>query len=144
VFKQFSVERMLMLRLRQTLFWAVSAAVMAVPQLAPKAAVAADTKTTSDVVPVFTLKAMSETPMPEDPIFGAIGQESLVEVVRRMDKAAKDDNVKAVILLLDSAELGVGQIEELRQAIQRLKDAKKPVYAHADSLTTPSCAARPG
>lgn len=125
-----------MLRLRQSLFWVLSAAIMAAPQLAPKAAVAADTKSTSEVVPIFTLKSMNETPQPEDPIFGAIGEESLVEMVRRMDKAAKDDNVKAVILLLDSAEFGVGQIEEVRQAIQRLKDAKKPVYAHADSLTT--------
>ena len=125
-----------MLRFRHSLFWVLSAAIMAVPQVSPKAAVAADTKPTSEVVPVFTLKSVLETPMPEDPIFGAIGQESLVELVRRMDKAAKDDNVKAVILLLDSAELGVGQIEEMRQAIQRLKDAKKPVYAHADSLTT--------
>jgi len=127
---------MLMLRLRHSLFWVLSAAIMAAPQLAPKAAVAADTRTTSEVIPVITLKSVLETPMPEDPIFGAIGQESLVELVRRLDKAAKDDNVKAVILLLDSAQLGFGQIEEVRQAVQRLKDAKKPVYAHADSLTT--------
>ncbi|OAI53133.1 hypothetical protein AYO47_05465 [Planctomyces sp. SCGC AG-212-M04] len=127
---------MLMLRLRQTLLWVLSAAIMAAPQLTPKAAVAADTRSTSEVVPIFTLKSLSETPQAEDPIFGAIGQESLVEMIRRMDKAAKDDNVKAVILLLDSAELGFGQIEEVRQAIGRLKDAKKPVYAHADSLTT--------
>jgi protease IV len=130
---------MLMLRLRHSLLWMLLAAVAA-PQLLTSPAVAADAKTTSEVVPVFTLKAISETPLPEDPIFGAIGQESLVELVRRMDKAAKDDNVKGVILLLDSMELGLGQVEEVRQAIQRLKDAKKPVYAHADSLTTLSYA----
>ncbi|QDT54869.1 Protease 4 [Caulifigura coniformis] len=125
-----------MLRLRHSLFWMLSAAVLALPQLAPPAAIAADTKSTSEVIPVFTLKSVVETPTPEDPIFGAIGQESLVELIRRMDKAAKDENVKAVVLLLDSVQLGYGQIEEVRQGIQRLKDAKKPVYAHADSLTT--------
>ena len=96
-----------MLRLRQSLLWVLSAAIMALPQVAPSAAVAADTKATSEVVPVFTLKSLKETPMPEDPIFGAIGQESLVELVRRMDKAAKDTNVKAVVLLLDSPSFGV-------------------------------------
>ncbi len=124
-----------MLRLRQILFGLVMASV-ALPTVAPRPASAADTKTTSEVIPVFTLKAISETPQPEDPIFGAIGQESLVELIRRLDKAAKDDNVKAVILLLDGPQFGFGQVEEFRQAIQRLKDAKKPVYAHADSLTT--------
>jgi protease IV len=124
-----------MLRMRHSLFCLLTALV-AVPALAPPAAIAADTKTSSEVVPVFTLKSMVETPTPEDPIFGAIGSESLIELVRRMDKAAKDDNVKGVILLLDSVELGYGQVEEIRQALNRLKEAKKPVYAHADSLTT--------
>ncbi len=131
----FFLERMLMLRLRHSLFWLLAAFVTA-PQFAPAAGLAADTKTTSEVIPVFTLKSVIETPMPEDPIFGAIGEESLVELVRRLDKAGKDDNVKAVILLLDSAQLGFGQVEEVRQAVARLKEAKKPVYAHADSLTT--------
>ncbi len=131
----FFLERMLMLRLRHSLF-CLLAAVVAVPQFAPPAAVAADARTTSEVIPVFTLKSVVETPTPEDPIFGAVGTESLLELTRRMDKAAKDDNVKGVILLLDSAQLGFGQVEEVRQAIGRLKEAGKPVYAHADSLTT--------
>src|SRR6476659_735664 len=126
---------MLMLRLRHSLFWLLTAVAALPPLVAPADVQAADTKTT-DVVPVFTLKSVSETPMPEDPIFGAIGQESMIDLVRRMDKAAKDPNVKAVILLLDSPSFGFGQIEEVRQAINRLKDAKKPVYAHADSMTT--------
>ncbi|HVJ67226.1 MAG TPA: signal peptide peptidase SppA [Caulifigura sp.] len=125
-----------MFRMRHSLFWLLAAAVVLPPLAPPPAAHAADTKTTTDVVPVFTLKSVNETPMPEDPIFGAVGQESLIELVRRMDKAAKDPNVKAVILLLDSPSFGFGQIEEVRQAIGRLKEAKKPVYAHADSMTT--------
>ncbi len=128
-----------MLLLRSSVLW-ILAALFTAPVIPTSAARAADTKTSSEVIAVFTLKGLTETPAPEDPIFGAVGQESLLELTRRMDKAAKDPNVKAVILLLDSAQLGYGQIEEVRQAIGRLTEAKKPVYAHADSLTTGSYA----
>lgn len=98
---------------------------------------AADSKTTeSPVIAVFSLSSVLETPMPDDPIFGSIGGESLVQLVRRIDKAAKDSNVKAVVLLADSAGLGEGQVEEVRQALDRVKAAGKPIYAHADSLST--------
>src|SRR5690606_11386021 len=38
-------------------------------------------------------------------------------------------------ILPAGGSVGPAQIEELRQAMARLKDAGKPVYSHADSLS---------
>ncbi|MEX0585723.1 MAG: S49 family peptidase, partial [Pirellulales bacterium] len=62
--------------------------------------------------------------------------ESLQSLVRRIAAAAADDDVKAAVLLIEGASCGPAQREELRAALQRLKDAGKPVYTHADSLST--------
>ena len=53
-----------------------------------------------------------------------------------MKKAKDDKNVKAVVLLLDEVELGLAQIEELRQALAAVKAAGKEVYVHVDSVLT--------
>ena len=96
---------------------------------------AAEEKAAEAVVPVFTLSgSYSEITHPDDPIFGSIGKESLRTVVGRLDKASSDPNVKAVVLLMGSASLGTAQLEEFRAALDRLKKAGKPVYAHADDL----------
>lgn len=60
--------------------------------------------------------------------------ESLQELVGRMNKAGDDPAVKAVVILIEDARIGSGQIEELRVAMKRLRDRGKEVYAHADSL----------
>ena len=41
---------------------------------------------------------------------------------------------EAVVILPDLASPGLGQVEELRAAVARIRDAGKEVYAHADSL----------
>jgi protease-4 len=125
-----------MLVLRRCAFVAFTA-MTAAACLPSRSATAADSKTSSTpTVAVFTLDSLSETPTPEDPIFGAVGGESLVGMVRRLDKAAKDENVKAVVVLSSGGALGRGQVEEVRQAMARVKAAGKPIYAHADSLST--------
>ena len=58
----------------------------------------------------------------------------LETLVARMDKAAKDSAVKAVVILLEQATVGSAQVEELRQAIARVRGAGKEVIAHADSI----------
>jgi len=88
-------------------------------------------------IAVFELRgAVTEKPGAEDPIFGDPHSESLQTLIKRMDAAAEDEDVKAVVLLAEGASFGQGQREELRAAIKRLKDAGKPVHAHADSLST--------
>lgn len=92
---------------------------------------------TGPAIAVFELRGpVTEKPGLDDPIFGNPHSESLQSLVRRMDAAAKDEDVKAVVLLAEGASFGQGQREEIRAAVQRLKDAGKPVHAHADSLST--------
>ncbi len=87
-------------------------------------------------IAVFDLsKTITDQPAPDDPLFGTIGAESLLALTTRIEKAAEDSDVAAVVLLMGGEGVPMGQIEEIRQAVDRVK-ANKPVYAHADSLTT--------
>ena len=52
-----------------------------------------------------------------------------------MNKAAKDPNVKAVVLLSERSGVGLAQIEELRKAVANIRGAGKEVYTHGDSVT---------
>lgn len=54
----------------------------------------------------------------------------LHRIVERLDKAAKDSRVKALLLSIDSPALGRARADELRAAIARLRKAGKPVAAH--------------
>ena len=58
-------------------------------------------KTSPVVIPVFSLdRPLLESPVVEDPFFGAMGAETLRSLVMRLEKARDDDQVKAVIVLL--------------------------------------------
>jgi protease-4 len=54
----------------------------------------------------------------------------LHRLVERIDKAAADDRVAGVILVIDSPGVGRGRSDEIRAAIGRLKKAGKPVVGH--------------
>jgi len=87
------------------------------------------------ILAVFELKGqLTEKPVPEDFPFSFATPQSLHQVLTRMKKARGDDRVKAVVLLWNGAAIGSAQIEELRREINRLKQAGKKVYAHADQL----------
>ena len=91
------------------------------------------------VAAVFGIKgALLETPIPDDPLFGAVGLESLHSMIARLDKAAADENVKAVVFILSSPQLNYAQVEELREAMDRVKAGGKKIYAFSDSLDTKS------
>ncbi len=72
------------------------------------------------------------------PIPDGVGQGGLLadvsphlhRIVERLDKAAKDDKVKGVLLSIASPDLGRARADELRAAIARLRKAGKPVAAH--------------
>lgn len=59
---------------------------------------------------------------------------SLRTLVDRMEQASKDNQVKAVVLTFDRMYLGLGQLEEIRQSVKRLKAAGKKVYVHAEGM----------
>ncbi|MEN6426735.1 MAG: signal peptide peptidase SppA [Phycisphaerales bacterium] len=80
--------------------------------------------------------AVTEVPV-EDPFGLMAGQvTSLKDLVARLDQAGADSQVKAVILTFDGMSLGFGQLEEIRHAIQRARDAGKRVYVHAEGMRT--------
>jgi protease-4 len=95
-----------------------------------------DKKADKPVVAVFRLDgALSEPPKAEG-LFDTDRGVSLKDLVERLNKAAKDDNVKAVVMLDEGATIGTAQREELRQAMANIRKAGKDIYAHADSLHT--------
>ncbi len=88
-------------------------------------------------IAVFRLAGpVQETPREEIFNFGGDTGIPLQTLVTRMDKAAKDSAVKAVVILLDQPAIGAAQVEELRAAIARLRAAGKDVIAHADTIGT--------
>lgn len=89
----------------------------------------------SSSIAVFRLEGkLTEAPVDEAfPMFNLPGT-SLKELVTRLDKAAHDANVKAVVILPDNASFGFAQVEELRGAMSRVRSVGKEVYVHADSL----------
>jgi protease-4 len=87
-------------------------------------------------IAVFRLAGdVTELPPDETFSFGAVTGTSLRDLVERMKKAEKDENVKAVVFLHEGGSVGAGQAEELRSAMAKLRSAGKEIYAHADSLT---------
>ena len=93
-------------------------------------------KDAKPVVAVFTFDGpILEKPRGEElPLFAAIKRPALKDIVERMNKAKDDKDVKAVVLLLDEVDLGLAQIEELREAMDAIKAAGKEIYVHVDSL----------
>lgn len=80
--------------------------------------------------------AVTEVPV-EDPFGLMAGQvTSLQNLVTRLDQAGADSQVKAVILTFDGMSFGFGQLQEIRGAIQRVRDAGKRVYVYAEGMRT--------
>jgi len=87
------------------------------------------------IVPVFRLTGqLPEVPADEAFALFAPPVTSLKELVMRLEKAADDPAVKAVVILPDSAWLGSAQVEELRAAMSRVRSRGKEVYVHADAM----------
>ena len=129
-----------MRRLKTELLWLVVALVFVASgpvSLGAEAPEANETPPEPAVVAHFHLSGMlTESPM-VDPFGFTIGQiTSLKDLVRRLDEAGADDQVQAVVLTYDGMYCGFGQLQEIRQAIGRVKDAGKKVHVHAEGMTT--------
>jgi protease-4 len=86
------------------------------------------TPTTANVVE-FTLRGEYPEGPKADGLFGDL-QTSLRTLVERIDSAAADDEVKAVLVRIDPRlEIGRGKVYELREALGRVRKAHKPVLA---------------
>lgn len=61
------------------------------------------------------------------------GDISISDTIDAIDAAAKDKRVKALALFLGTQQLELADLQEVRGAIMRFKESKKPVRAYADS-----------
>jgi protease-4 len=70
-----------------------------------------------------------------DGLFGSV-TESLAVGTGRLDAAANDVRIDAVILRLNNPTIGWAKLNEIRQSVQRVRSKGKKVYAWLDSATT--------
>ena len=72
----------------------------------------------------------------EDPFSGLLEQDrmKLRHVVEALHAAAEDDRVAGVVADLSHVELGITQIEEIRDAIAAFRASGKPTFAFADTF----------
>jgi protease-4 len=90
---------------------------------------------TSKIV-YFKVRTLVETPRNMPPLFGSEPPQSLKGMIRRLKEARLDDSVKAVVVDLEEAALGFGQLQELHDAFQKFAAVDKEVFIHADSMST--------
>jgi protease IV len=97
---------------------------------------AEEKKAGDPVIPVFKLSgAVSEAGGGDDAFsFSGETPTTLRDLVAKLKQAAGDPAVKAVVLFADDTGIGNAQIEELRQAMEKLQKAGKPIYSHSDSM----------
>lgn len=68
-------------------------------------------------------------------LFGDI-LETLTDGLKRLDKAAKDDDVAGVVLHINGPDLGWAKLNEFRQAIKKVRGSGKKVTAFMESGST--------
>jgi protease IV len=76
--------------------------------------------------------ALDESPVTEDPLFGTSG-ENFKSKIDRINQAAKDENVQALLIHVDGTEIGWAKVAELRRAIEEFRKTGKKAYAYFDS-----------
>lgn len=86
-------------------------------------------------IAVFRLGVVTEKPADESfPFSGGLGGISLKDLVARLKKASEDPAVKAVVLMPAGTGVGSAQMEEVREAMAKFRNAGKDIFVHADSL----------
>jgi protease-4 len=94
-----------------------------------------DKKSDKPTVAVFRLDGtVSEEPKADDLGFGGDKGVSLKDLVERLNKAAGDDSIKAIVMFAEGGTIGTAQREEIRQAMAKVRASGKAIYAHSDSL----------
>jgi protease IV len=115
--------------------WAATPSTAAARDAEPAADAERGVKAKKLTVAVIPLKEdYPEGPAPAG-LFGEL-KPHLRDMIERLDKAAKDDKVAAVMLRIRSPELGRGKVDEIRAAIARVRKTGKKVYADVDAADT--------
>lgn len=63
-------------------------------------------------------------------------QQNLSDLIRRLEQAAKDEKIDAIVLKLRNPSLGRGKVNEVRAAIARVREKNKRVIAEMQVGTT--------
>lgn len=79
---------------------------------------------------------LAEAPANNMPGFYLQSVESLQHLVARIEHAAEDDSVEALLFTLGAPALGMGQLEEIVAAVKAFKTSGKKVFAHGTALQT--------
>lgn len=92
------------------------------------------------IVAVYDLEgALSESGRPEASLLN-LGMQSgrpltLFDLTRSLTKAAADPKVKALVIDIDDASLGLSQLQEIRQGLAAARAAGKDVWLYSDSFS---------
>jgi len=82
------------------------------------------------VIAVFQISGtLREAPPAFDLGFAEEDRPTLYGLVEKLRKAGKDERVRAIVLTFDAPEMGLGQIQELREAVRALRGTDKDVYS---------------
>ena len=93
----------------------------------------------------FKIKGLlTETPVAFPPLFGNEPPLSLKELIGRFKKARLDGNVVAVVVDLQHAAMGLAQSQEIHAELRKFAAVDKPVFVHADTLSTATYAVATG
>ncbi len=65
-------------------------------------------------------------------LFGGEKARTLYQWVDMIHEAAESDEVAGLVLIIDSPQFGLAQVEDLRQAVLDFRKAGKPVHAYLD------------
>jgi len=88
--------------------------------------------------------AIPETPVAMPPLFEKHPPISMKSLLERFKQARVDNSVVAIVVDLQDATPGLGQLEELHTAMHQFAAVDKPVFVHAESLRTLTYAAATG
>lgn len=123
-----------MKRLNLLITGLLASACFAAAPAATKTAKAADTESPRNVVAIMRLHGeLQEAPPSVEFSFSGEQKRTLFNLLERLKKAKKDEQLKAVVLVFDEPQIGLAQIQEIRSALKDLRAADKDVYAYIES-----------
>lgn len=90
----------------------------------------------SEVVLELDLEQPIEEWSPPDPISEALQKRQMTvrDVVEALEGAASDDRVVGLVARVGAAPMGMGRIQEVRDAIARFRESGKPAVAYAETF----------
>jgi protease IV len=72
------------------------------------------------------------------PSFETNKQLGVYDIIKNIEKAAKDNNIKGIYLNLSNVAGGLANIEEIRNALLRFKESKKFIIAYSEDYAQPA------